>query len=68
MKELEKNKVFLTGATGKKKPATLKVSIGYKDCFIGTGEISYGGSTAYEKAKLAGEVVKKRIGFYWSKI
>ena len=63
LKELEKNKVFLTGATGKKKPATLKVSIGYKDCFIGTGEISYGGSTAYEKAKLAGEVVKKRLDF-----
>lgn len=63
LKELEKNKVFLTGATGKKKPATLKVSIGYKDCFIGTGEISYGGSTAYEKAKLAAEVVKKRLDF-----
>lgn len=63
LKELEKNKVFLTGATGKKKPETLKVSIGYKDCFIGTGEISYGGSTAYEKAKLAAEVVKKRLDF-----
>ena len=68
LKELEKNKVFLTGATGKKKPATLKVSIGYKDCFIGTGEISYGGSTAYEKAKLAGEVVKKRLDFTGVKI
>lgn len=63
LKELEKNKVFLTGATGKKRPATLKVSIGYKDCFIGVGEISYGGSTAYEKAKLAAEVVKKRLDF-----
>ncbi|MGF6906537.1 acyclic terpene utilization AtuA family protein [Fusobacterium sp. PH5-44] len=61
MDELGKNMVFLTGATGKEKPETLKVSIGYKDCFIGEGEISYGGSTAYDKAVLAGEVVRKRL-------
>lgn len=63
LKEIEKNKVLLTGVTGKEKPSTLKVSIGYKDCFIGEGEISYGGSTAYDKAVLGGEIVKKRLEY-----
>ena len=61
LKEIDKNKVFLTGATGKKRPDTLKVSIGYKDCFIGEAEISYGGSL--EKAKEAKEVLEKRLEF-----
>lgn len=61
LKEIEKNKVFLTGATGKAKPENLKVSIGYKDCFIGEAAISYGGSLAIEKAKLATEIIQKRL-------
>jgi len=61
LKEIGKDRVLLTGATGKEKPKTLKVSIGYRDCFIGDAGISYGGSTAYAKAALAGEVVKKRL-------
>ena len=61
LKEIEKNKVFLTGATGKEKPATFKVSMGYKDCFIAEAAISYGGSLAFEKAKEAKKVIEKRL-------
>lgn len=61
--ELGKNKVLLEGATGKSKTETLKVSIGYQDCYIGDAEISYGGSKALEKAKLAAEIIKKRLEF-----
>lgn len=61
LNDLGNDAVLATGASGKKKPDTLKVSIGYKDCFIGEGEISYGGSTAYAKACLAEEVIKKRL-------
>lgn len=61
LKEIEKNKVFLTRATGKEKPATLKVSMGYKDCFIAEAAISYGGSLAFEKAKEAKKVIEKRL-------
>ena len=32
------------GATGAPAPATLKVSLGYRDGFIGEGQISYGGA------------------------
>ena len=61
MEETSKNNILVKGATGRKKPDTLKVSIGYRDGFTGEGEISYGGSGAYERAKLAGEIVKKRL-------
>lgn len=61
MKQIEKDKVLVTGATGYPKTDTFKVSIGYKDCFIGEGEISYGGPGCFERAKLAGEIVRKRL-------
>lgn len=59
--EVEKNCVKVQGATGHPKTDTLKVSIGYKDCFIGEGEISYGGTGSYGRAKLAAEIVKERF-------
>lgn len=56
-----KDVVEVKGATGKEKTDTLKVSLGYKDCFIGEGQISYGGPNCYERAKLAAEIVEKRL-------
>ena len=56
-----KDRVRVTGATGKPKTATFKCSIGYKDCFIGDGEISYGGEGCLERAKLALEIIKERL-------
>lgn len=61
MEQIEKDRVLVKGATGHSKTDTLKVSVGYRDCYIGEGEISYGGSGAYERAKLAGEIVEKRL-------
>ena len=43
------------------KPTELKVSIGYEDCYIGEGEISYGGENCLERAKLAEEIIRKRL-------
>ena len=59
--EITKNKVQVLYGAGKEKTGTLKVSIGYEDGFIGEGEISYGGHNAYERAKLAGEVIQRRL-------
>jgi len=53
--------VEVKGATGRDKTDSLKVSIGYKDCFIGEGEISYAGPGCLERAKLAAEIVEKRL-------
>jgi hypothetical protein len=61
VESIDKNKVLIKGARGKRKTALLKTSVGYKDCFIGEGEISYGGVGAYERAKLAGEIIEKRL-------
>ena len=59
--EVEKDKVKVEGASGKPRTETFKCSIGYKDCFIGDGEISYGGSNCMARAELAAEILEKRI-------
>lgn len=56
-----KDRVQVTGISGKPRTATLKCSIGYKDCFIGDGEISYGGPGCLNRAKLALEILKERL-------
>ncbi|MCH3964989.1 MAG: DUF1446 domain-containing protein [Clostridium sp.] len=57
------NRVLIKGASGKEKNGLFKVSIGYKDCYVGEGEISYGGSGAYERADLAGKIIRKRLEY-----
>ena len=58
---VEKDQVWVEGATGKPKTDTFKCSIGYKDCFIGDGEISYGGPGCLDRAKLALDILKERL-------
>ena len=55
------NKVKIYGATGKPPTGTLKVSVGYLDGWIGEGEISYGGHNAKARAKLAADVICRRL-------
>ena len=59
--QVAKDKVQVEGATGHPKTGTFKCSIGYKDCFIGDGEISYGGPGCLERGKLALEIIKERL-------
>ena len=61
LEEIGKNQIKVTGGGGKTKPETYKVSVGYKAFWQGEGEISYAGSSALERAKLAGETIKKRL-------
>lgn len=56
-----KDRVLVQGALSHGRPDTLKVSVGYRDCYIGTGEMSYGGSNALARARLAAEVIEKRL-------
>lgn len=60
-KQEGKDRVRVTGVSGKPKTDTFKCSIGYKDCFIGDGEISYGGPGCLGRAKLALEILKERL-------
>lgn len=63
--EKQKNQIQVNGGSGKAKPETLKVSVGYEAGWIGEGEISYAGAHAFERAKLAGEIIEKRIGNHY---
>lgn len=56
-----KDRVRISGVTGNKHNGMYKTSIGYKDCYIGEGQISYGGTTALERARLAAAIIKKRL-------
>lgn len=61
MEQIGVDRVSVKGATGYANTDTFKVSVGYKDCFIGEGEMSYGGPGCLERAELAGEIVSKRL-------
>ena len=68
LRETGKDKVHVSGGSGKPKPAAYKASIGYKAFYLGEGEISYAGSAAYERAQLAGDIVQKRLQHIFSDI
>jgi Acyclic terpene utilisation family protein AtuA len=61
LKETGKDQVHVSGGSGIAKPATYKVSIGYKAFYSGEGEISYAGAAAYERAQLAADILQKRL-------
>ena len=52
----------MSGGDGQARPQTLKVSVGYRDGFIGEGQISYAGPGAQDRGQLALELVRQRLG------
>ena len=59
--DLGGNRVRVQGADGRARPATLKVSVGQFDGWIGEGQISYAGAGAVARGRLAGEIVTERL-------
>ena len=55
------DRVAVAGATGRARPDALKVSLGYRDGYIGEGQISYAGSGAVRRARLAAAVARDRL-------
>ncbi len=55
------DRVRVTGVSGRARPDTLKVSVGYKDGFIGEGQISYAGTNAAGRGRLALAIVEERL-------
>jgi hypothetical protein len=53
--------ITVSGARGRKRPDTLKVSVGYHAGYIGEGEISYAGANCVARAQLGGEIVAERL-------
>lgn len=60
LEELGGDRVRLNGVTGHTRPDKLKVTVCYDGGWLGEGEISYYGPNALARARLAGEIVRKR--------
>ncbi|WP_343722490.1 acyclic terpene utilization AtuA family protein [Herbaspirillum seropedicae] len=59
--EIGPDRVAVSGGRGRARPATLKTTLGYRDSFIGEGQISYAGPGAQARAQLAAEIVRERL-------
>ena len=53
--------IRMDGAAGRARPAQLKVSVGYRDGFIGEGQISYAGPGAAARGRLALDIIRERL-------
>lgn len=62
--EISNNKVQFSHASGKVPTKTYKVSVGYHNGYMGEGQISYGGANGVERARLAIDIVRKRLEKY----
>lgn len=58
--ELGRDRVRVEGVTGRKRPEKLKVTVCFDGGWLGEGEISYYGPNALARARLAGEIVRRR--------
>lgn len=59
--ETGRDVVRVDGAGGKPRPSSMKVSLGYTDGYIGEGQISYAGSGAVARGRLALKIVEERL-------
>lgn len=55
------DRVAVTGADGRPATGRLKVSVGYRDGWIGEGQISYAGPGCVARGRLAIDLVKARV-------
>lgn len=55
------DRVWVEGAGGSERPEQLKVTLGYRDGFIGEGQISYAGPGARARGELALAVLARRL-------
>lgn len=60
--EVGENRVAVTNVRGHQRPETLKVTVCFTGGWLGEGEISYAGPNAEARARLAAEILQKRLG------
>jgi hypothetical protein len=60
--DLGGDRVAVHGVTGHVRPDTLKVNVCYRGGWLAEAEISYAGVQAEARARLAGDIVRKRLG------
>lgn len=61
LQEVGPDRVSIEGASGHPRPDQLKVTLGYREGFIGEGQISYAGAGARARGELALAILKSRL-------
>ena len=61
LNDLGGDRVAVAGASGQPRPRQLKATLGYRDGWIGEGQISYAGPGARARGELALSVVQQRL-------
>ncbi len=61
LQQIGPDRVMASGARGTARPAQLKATLGYRDGWIGEGQISYAGPGARERGALALQVLEQRM-------
>ena len=59
--QISPDRVQVTGGNGSPRTDTLKVTLGYRDGFIGEGQMSYAGPGAQARGQLALDLVRARL-------
>ncbi len=59
--DLGADRVRVSGASGSPRPAQLKATLGYRDGFIGEGQIGYAGPGAVARGQLALQLLQHRL-------
>ena len=62
------DRVSVSVGPGGPPPEELKVSVGYRAGYVAEAEISYAGHNAVARARLAGDVVRKRLDGYLAEL
>ena len=61
LKAQGKDRVQVSGASGRARPDKLKVTVGFDDGFLAEAGVSYAGPAASARGRLAGDIVKTRL-------
>lgn len=56
-----RDRIRVTGGRGRPRPAALKVSVGFRDGYVGEAQISYAGPGALARAELARDILAVRL-------
>jgi len=59
--QLAPDSIRATGASGSARPEDLKVTVAYRDGYLGEGQLTYAGSSAPSRAQLALDTVVERL-------
>ncbi|OLT54750.1 ABC transporter substrate-binding protein [Corynebacterium sp. CNJ-954] len=61
LEEVGTDAVRVSGATGRPRTGTLKVTLGFRGGWLGEGQITYAGPRARQRAEMAWDIVRHRL-------